>query len=87
MVTSSKAKEQGEFLFQKLRQSTSYREFLKIYLDSRALSLSDWARATGFGRGFLEYVLSGKRRLTMKSYHPFEKALTVPLVGKNFFIV
>lgn len=82
---SSKQKEQGEPLFQKLRMCTNYREFLRTYLDARNLSLADWARLTGFGRGFPGEVLSGKRRLTAKSYYPFERAFKLPLQGKKFF--
>jgi len=71
--------------YNNLKESSNYREFLKNYLEARSLSLSDLARATGFGRGFPGDVISGKRRLTAKSYPPFEKALKLPLIGKRIF--
>ena len=68
-----------------LRSSKNYREFLQNYLDMKDLSYADFARATGFGRGFPGEIVAGKRRLTAKSYFPFEKALKLPLAGKKFF--
>jgi hypothetical protein len=85
LATNQSAKERLKLVPEQLRTSKNYREFLQIYLAARALSLSDFARATGFGRGFPGDVISGKRRLTSKSYHPFEKALKVPTAGRLFF--
>lgn len=68
-----------------LRRAKTYRDFLKIYLEVRNLSLSDFARATQFGRGFPGDVLSGKRRLTNRSAYAFEQALRVPTSGKRLF--
>lgn len=78
-------KETSLALFKHLQQSKDYRHFLKTYLTGRSLSLSDYARATGFGRSFPSDVLSGKRRLTARSAYAFEKALRLPLLGKKFF--
>jgi transcriptional regulator with XRE-family HTH domain len=83
--TKPSAAELQETLFRKLRQSANYRDFLQTYLTLRNLTLSDFARATGFGRGFPGDIISGKRRLTAKSYYPFEKALKLPLLGKKLF--
>lgn len=85
MGTKQQTKERLELLSEQLRQSKNYRDFLQSYLTARALSLSDFARATGFGRGFPGDIISGKRRLTTKSYYPFEKALKLPLSGRKFF--
>lgn len=49
------------------------------------MSLSDFARACGFARGFPGDVISGKRRLTAKSAFAFEQALKLPRVGKKLF--
>ena len=68
-----------------LRKASDYRNFLTIYLKLFDYSLSDFARATGFGRGFPGDVISGKRRLTAKSSHAFEKALKLPVKGKKLF--
>lgn len=68
-----------------LRKAKTYREFLETYLMTSGLSLSDFARATEFGRGFPGDVLSGKRRLTAKSSFRFERALKVPSAGKRLF--
>lgn len=71
--------------FENLRKSEDYRAFLKTYLTEKDFSLSDFARAAGFGRGFPGDVISGKRRLTAKSFFAFEKALKLPANGKRFF--
>ena len=71
--------------FIELRKASNYRNFLEIYLELFDYSLSDFARATGFGRGFPGDVISGKRRLTSKSSYAFEKALKLPLKGKKYF--
>ncbi|MFN7906397.1 MAG: hypothetical protein ACK5P5_14545 [Pseudobdellovibrionaceae bacterium] len=68
-----------------LRNAKDYRNFLKIYLEIRNLSLSDFARAAGCHRGFPGDVISGKRRLTAQSSFVFEKALKAPLAAKKFF--
>lgn len=68
-----------------VRASENYRTFLKSYLEEASLSLSDLARAAGFGRGFPGDVISGKRRITAKSYHSFEKALKLPQSGRKLF--
>jgi hypothetical protein len=68
-----------------LRKASDYRIFLKTYLELFDYSLSDFARATGFGRGFPGDVISGKRRLSAKSSHAFEKALKLPIKGKKLF--
>lgn len=49
------------------------------------MSLSDLARAAGFGRGFPGDVISGKRRLTLKSCQAFERALELPAPGRKLF--
>lgn len=49
------------------------------------MSLSDIARASGFGRGFPGDVLAGKRRLTTKSAYAFEQALRLPAAGRKLF--
>lgn len=84
-MATNQSKDQVEVLFKKLRDSANYRDFLKNYLEGRGLSLSDFARATKFGRGFPGDILAGKRRLTVKSFYPFEKALKLPLPGKKMF--
>ena len=78
-------KEASIVLLKQLQQSTDYRSFLRVYLAGRSLSLSDFARAAGFGRSFPSDVLSKKRRLTSKSAYAFEKALKLPIAGKKFF--
>ncbi len=70
---------------QGLRSAVDYRIFLKTYLDSHGLNLSDFARATGFGRGYPSDVLSGRRRLTLKSLRTFEGALKLPATGRKLF--
>jgi hypothetical protein len=71
--------------WEQIQKCTSYRELLKTYLLVFDYSLSDLARATGFGRGFPGDIISGKRRLTSKSSFAFEKALKIPTPGKRFF--
>jgi hypothetical protein len=68
-----------------LRKAPDYRTFLQAYLDTREISLSDLARAAGFGRGFPGDVISGRRRLTARSYRAFEGALKIPPSGKRYF--
>ncbi len=68
-----------------LRNAKDYRNFLKIYLEIRNLSLSDFARSAGCHRGFPGDVISGKRRLTAQSSFLFEKALKAPRAAKKFF--
>ncbi|MGZ3794422.1 MAG: hypothetical protein ACXVCP_18890, partial [Bdellovibrio sp.] len=84
MAINSK-KESIDNISAKLRLSKNYRQFLQTYLEVRSLSLSDFACASGFGRGFPGDVISGKRRLTSKSYYPFEKAMKLPAPAKKFF--
>ena len=69
----------------KLRESRDYRAFLRVYIETKEISLSDLARAAGFGRGFPGDVISGKRRLTGKSCHAFEMALKVPAPARKLF--
>lgn len=69
----------------KTRNAPDYRSFLRAYLEESGWSLSDLARAAGFGRGFPGDVISGKRRLTAKSYRAFENALKIPAAGKRLF--
>ncbi|MGZ3775531.1 MAG: hypothetical protein ACXVCY_09920 [Pseudobdellovibrionaceae bacterium] len=69
----------------KLKSSSSYREFLRFYLEEKSLSFSDLARAVGCHRGFPKDIISGKRRLTSKSYYDFEKALRIPAEGRKMF--
>lgn len=71
--------------WKRLRTADSYRSFLKVYLEEKSLSLSDFARFSGFGRGFPGDVLSGKRRLTTKSAFAFEQALRVPSRARKLF--
>lgn len=68
-----------------IRSARDYRSFLKAYVKTREINLSDLARAAGFGRGFPGDVISGKRRLTQKSSYAFEKALKLPAPGKKLF--
>jgi len=69
--------------WKKTRAARDYRAFLQCYLEDRSLSLSTFARLTGFGRGFPGDVISGKRRLTAKSFPAFERALKLPTPGKK----
>lgn len=85
LATNSKVNNRFDNISEPLRLSKNYRQFLQTYLEARGLSLSDFARATGFGRGFPGDIISGKRRLTAKSYYPFEKALKLPMAGRKFF--
>jgi hypothetical protein len=71
--------------WKKIQESGDYRSFLKNYLDEHSLSLSDFARATGFGRAFPGAVILGKRRLTAKSYAVFDTAMKLPLSGRKLF--
>jgi hypothetical protein len=71
--------------WEEVKKASTYRELLKIYLSVFDFTLSDFARATGFGRGFPGDILSGKRRLTAKSSFRFEKALKLPAAGRKFF--
>lgn len=75
----------SEKRWEKIRKAKTYREFLAAYLAEFGFSLSDFARASGFGRGFPGDILSGKRRLTAKSSFAFEKALKLPLPGRKLF--
>lgn len=84
-MATNQQQQRLEALYENLHRCKTYREFLQAYLEGRDLSLSDIARAAGFGRGFPGDVISGKRRLTAKSYYPFEKALKLPLAGKKYF--
>ncbi len=68
-----------------LRLAPDYRAFLQAYLETRKISLSDLARAAGFGRGFPGDVISGRRRLTVKSFRAFETALKLPPSGRRYF--
>jgi transcriptional regulator with XRE-family HTH domain len=68
-----------------VRSADNYRAFLRAYLEERGLSLSDLARAAGFGRGFPGDVISGKRRLTAQSCFAFEKAMKLPPAGRKLF--
>ncbi len=72
-------------VWNELKNSKDYRDFLANYLRLRQLSLSDFARATGFGRGFPGDVISGKRRLTAKSSIVFERSLKLPPTGRRLF--
>lgn len=68
-----------------VRDAPDYRRFLSAYLEMRGRSLSDLARATGYGRGFPGDVISGRRRLTERSCRAFESALKIPPQGKRLF--
>ena len=69
-----------------LREAADYRTFIKLYLDHKSLKHSDLARACGFARGFPSDVLSGRRRLTAKSCHAFEKGMkSLPMNGRKLF--
>ncbi len=68
-----------------LKNAADYRIFLRSYLEIRALNFSDFARATGFVRSYPADIISGKRRLTSKSFYAFEKALKIPQPGKKLF--
>lgn len=74
-----------ELRWEEIKKAKTYRAMLKTYLEVFDYSLSDFARAAGFGRGFPGDILSGKRRLTAKSSFAFEKALKLPQPGKRFF--
>ena len=71
--------------WQKYKKTRDYRQFLSLYLQEENLSLADFARSTGFGRGFPGEVLAGKRKLTAKSFPPFENALRLPNPGRKYF--
>ncbi len=71
--------------WQPVRAARDYRTFLKAYLEVRDLNLADLARAAGFGRGFPGDVISGKRRLTAKSFYAFEKGMKLPASGRKLF--
>jgi hypothetical protein len=79
----SKAKSKPTW--ESLRNAPDYRRFLQTYLDESSRSLSDFARAAGFGRGFPGDVISGRRRLTAKSFVAFERALDLPVDGRKLF--
>ena len=81
----TKSEELTEESFALLRVAENYREFIRIYLSIFNYSLADFARASGFGRGFPSEVISGKRRLTAKSGHAFERALKLPIPAKKLF--
>lgn len=86
MVDFQLATKSNDFDLQSiLKASSDYRNFLKNYLAVKGLKISDFARATGFSRGYPSDVLSGKRRLTQKSALKFEKALKLSSLGKKFF--
>jgi transcriptional regulator with XRE-family HTH domain len=69
----------------KVKEAKNYRDFLRAYLDERSINLSDLARLTGFARGFPSDVISGRRRLTARTYPAFEKALKIPASGRKLF--
>lgn len=72
--------------WQPLRVVKDYREFLKTYLYVRSISLSDLARASGYGRGFPGDVISGKRRVSGRSCLAFERGMEhLPAKGKKLF--
>lgn len=68
-----------------LKKAPDYRQFLKTYLEIHDLKYSDLARMAGFGRGFPSDVVSGRRRLTAKSFYAFENSLKLPAAGKKLF--
>ncbi|RYZ90128.1 MAG: hypothetical protein EOP06_08295 [Proteobacteria bacterium] len=68
-----------------VKAASTYREFLGSYLKVKGLSSSALARATGFTRGFPADIISGKRRMTLKSFFAFERALILPRDGKKLF--
>lgn len=84
MATKSKLKN-PQTQWEALKKASDYREFLSTYLEINHLSFADLARTTGFGRGFPSDVVSGRRRLTAKSYSAFENGLKLPLTGKKLF--
>jgi len=67
------------------KDCNDYRSFLRIYLEQRTMSCSQFAKLSGFARGYAADVISGRRRLTAKTYPAFEQALKVPSSGKKFF--
>lgn len=71
--------------FQALRAAHNYRDFLEQYLTLRGLTRSDLARSTGFGRGFPGDVICGRRRLTLKSFTAFDRAMKLPAAGRRLF--
>lgn len=74
-----------DFDWSALRNASDYRGFLRSYLKIRGLNFSDFARVAGFARSYPADVVSGKRRLTTKSFYAFEKALRIPQPGKKLF--
>ena len=78
-------KMQQQVTWEKVRSSQDYREFLKNYIEEKSIRVADFARAAGCHRGFPADVISGKRRITTKSYYAFEQALRLPADGKKMF--
>lgn len=75
----------SEANWERVRSSPDYRSFLKNYLETRGLNISDLARAAGFARGSASDILTGRRRLTNKTFFAYEKALKLPSPGKKLF--
>lgn len=80
LENSASKKDWSEF-----RSAEHYRDFLKIYIENRGIPLSTLAQSAGFHRSFPSDVLLGRRRLTAKSCHAFEKAMKIPQTAKKLF--
>jgi hypothetical protein len=72
-------------LLQELRQATNYRSFLKTYLQMKGLSGGAFAKQAGFVRQFPSDVMTGKRRLTLKSFAAFDAAMHIPPMAHKYF--
>ncbi len=71
--------------FSLLKEVNDYREFLSVYLKITNRTLSDFARAAGFVRGFPGDIISRRRRLSAGSYKSFASALILPSAAKRYF--
>lgn len=83
LETRTHLKSEKEWAY--LREANSYRDFLLRYLEQKKITMSQFAFAAGYTRGFPGEVLSGKRRLTTKSCLSFEKAMKIPPQGRRLF--
>ncbi len=68
-----------------LKAAANYRDFLKIYVKEKKISLSQLAQQMGYSRSFTSDIVIGRRKLNLKTLIEFEKQLKISTQGKKLF--
>lgn len=68
-----------------LKAAANYRDFLKIYVKEKKISLSQLAQQMGYSRSFTSDIVTGRRKLNLKTLIEFEKQLKISTQGKKLF--